>query len=194
MTVVRTAPFRLVRGSAVAVVGLALALAGHRLAGGPAALDAATVLPALAVLTGCVVAAQHAWTLPRLVAALAAVQVVVHGTLWLTAGAQQVDPRLAGLVTATAEHQHGPAAALTPGMLAAHALAVVLAALLLAGVDDAVLQVWALGRAILGAGHADAATVREPAVAAFPGTTPRGRTRYLLVPRRRGPPVRPAPC
>lgn len=193
MTVVRPAPFRLARGSAVAVVGLALALAGHALAGGTVGLGAGTVLPAVAVLVGCVAAAQHAWTVPRIVRALVAVQVVVHGALWLTSGAQQVDPRLAALVTAAGDHHHGSALALTPAMLAAHALAVVVAAVLLAGVDDAVLMLWALGRAVVGRVPAGGPIVAGPRVGVLAAETPRGRTRALLVSPRRGPPARPAP-
>lgn len=194
MTVVRPAPFRLARGSAVAVVGLALALAGHGLAGGAVAHGAGTLLPAVAVLVGCVVAAQRAWTPGRLVVALLAVQVVVHGSLWLTAGDRSVDPRLAGLAAPAAAHHHGTATALTPGMLAAHAVALAVAGGLLARVDDAVLQIWALGRAVLGA--LSAATGPVPDAAAVPATSApsQGRTRGLLAAPRRGPPLLLAPC
>ena len=195
MTVVRPAPFRLARGSIVAVVGLALALAGHALAGGAGmAPDAGTVLPVLAVVAGCVVAAQRAWTAGRLVVALLAVQVVVHGSAWLSAGGQQVDPRLAGLVAHSAGHRHGAAVALSPGMLAAHAAAVVVAALLLAGVDDAVLTLWTLGRAALGVVPVAAGIVLGSVVVPATHTAARGRARALLVSPRRGPPALPAPC
>jgi hypothetical protein len=195
MTVVRPAPFRVARGGTVAAVGLALALAGHALAGGGAmAPDAGTALPALAVLAGCVVAAQRAWTAGRLVVALLGVQVVVHGSMWLSGGGQQVDPRLAGLLAQTAAHHHGTAAALTPGMLAAHAAALVVAALLLAGVDDAVLTLWTLGRAALGALPVATGIVTGPVVVPVTHAAALGRTRVLLVSPRRGPPALPAPC
>ena len=194
MADVPPAPFRLARGSAVAVVGLVLAVAAHASAGGSVVLPAETVLPAAAVLAGSVAAARRAWTVPRLLLALLAVQVVVHGTLWLSSGSGTVDPRLAGLVTAGAEHRHGSLAALTPGMLGTHALAVVVAAVLLAGVDEAVLRIWSVGRAVV-AGGLTVSPVRtvDRLVAALPAT-PRGRTRALLVSPRRGPPARPAPC
>jgi hypothetical protein len=195
MTVVPAAPFRLARGSAVAVVGLALAFAGHGLAAGHVGAGAGTVLPALAVLAGCIVAAQRAWTLGRLVTALLAVQLAVHGSLWLTAGGQQVDPRLAALVTTAATHHHATAsAALTPGMLAAHAAALLVAAALLAGVDDAVLRIWALGRGVLGALPVPTGLRHGTAVRRAGAVRSRPGTRAGFVPQRRGPPALPAPC
>jgi hypothetical protein len=192
MTVVRPAPFRLARGSAVAVVGSALAVAAHVAAGGTAASLLPAFVPALLVLAGCLVAAQRAWTLGRLLLALIAAQVVVHGFLWLSSGAHDVDPRLAGLASFHGTHVHvaGPAGTT---MLAAHAVAVLVAALLLAGVDDAVLSIWRLGRAVLGI---------RPVAVLLPGRALLGptfdtralpRSRALLVSPRRGPPAVLAP-
>jgi hypothetical protein len=193
MTVVRPAPFRLARGTAVAVVGCALAVTGHVAAGGSAGSVLPALLPAALVLVGCVVAAQRAWTTGRLVLALVATQVVVHGSLWLTSGSHEVDPRLAGLATAQVTHAHGTAAA-GPAMLAAHAVAVLVAAFLLAGVDDAVLTLWRLGRAVLGVRPSAVTLPGRPAL--VPTTTTRAlpRSRALLVSPRRGPPAVPAPA
>jgi len=195
MTVVPPAPFRVARGSVVASVGVALAAAAHGAAGGAVLADLPLAIPAAAALAGCVVAAQRAWTVGRLVTALVAVQLVVHGSLWLTAGDQPVDPRLAGLTSPASLHVHAHAAATTtPAMLAAHAVAVLAAALLLAGVDAAVLTVWALGRAVLGV-RALAAVLPDGPTAPSPASVPlRARERGLLVSPRRGPPVATAPC
>lgn len=193
MTAVRPAPLRAARGTAVALVGLTLAHAAHVLAGGEVVPGVVTLLPVLAVLVGCVVAAGRAWTAPRVVLALAAVQVVVHGTAWMTSGSGSIDPRLAPFASTPASHHHA-AAGLTPAMLGAHVLAVVLAALLLARVDEVVLRLWQLGRTVLGLRPAPVslpvAHVLVPAPAA-PGVR---RDRRLLVSPRRGPPARVAPC
>jgi len=195
MTVVRPAPFRVARGCAVAFVGVALAAAAHGAAGGAVLVELPLVIPAAAALAGCVVAAQRAWTLGRLVTALVAVQVVVHGSLWLNAGDRPVDPRLAGLTNPQSLHQHAHAAATTtPAMLAAHAVAVLAAALLLAGVDAAVLTVWALGRAVLGVRPVAVVLPDGPTAPAATPVPLRPRDRGLLVSPRRGPPVATAPC
>jgi len=193
MTDVRPAPFRLARGSAVAAVGCALAVSAHVEAGGSAGSALPALLPAALVLAGCLVAAQRAWTMGRLVLALVATQLVVHGSLWMTSGAHEVDPRLAGLAAAQVAHAHGAAAA-GPAMLAAHAVAVLVAAFLLAGVDDAVLTIWRLGRAVLGARPSAVILPGRPGL--VPTTTTRmlPRSLALLVSPRRGPPAVPAPA
>ena len=185
-----SAPFRVARGLAVGGVGLGLALVAHGLGGGglPPASD---LLPAVPVLLGCVVAANRAFTVGRLLAALVAVQVVVHGSLWLASADAAVDPRLSGLAASQVAHvhAHGAVAGLSGGMLAAHAAAVLVAALLLAGVDDAVLVLWALGRAVLGVLPGAAATPSAPNVVAAGSRETPPRSRVLLVAPRRGPPV-----
>jgi hypothetical protein len=193
MTVVRTAPFRLARGTAVAAVGCALAVTAHVAAGGSAGSVLPALLPAALVLAGCLVAAQRAWTMGRLGLALVATQVVVHGSLWLTSGSHEVDPRLAGLATNQVTHAHGTVAA-GPAMLAAHAVAVLVAAFLLAGVDAAVLTLWRLGRAVLGI--RPSATTLPARAALVPATTTRAlpRSRALLASPRRGPPAVLAPA
>ncbi len=194
MTAVPPAPLRAARGSAVALVGLVLALAAHALAGGDVVPGVVTLLPALAVLAGCVVASRHAWTPGRVVAALAAVQLVVHGTAWVVSGSGTVDPRLAPLATAPGAHRHPAAAGLTPAMLVAHGLAVLVAAVLLARVDEVVLRLCQLGRTVLGLQPVPV-TLEMPIVAVpVPVGTAVRRTRALLVSPRRGPPARVAPC
>jgi hypothetical protein len=193
MTAVRPAPFRAARGSTVALVGLALALVAHVLAGGDVVPGAVTLLPVLAVLVGCLVAAGRAWTLGRVVAALAAVQLVVHGTAWVTSGSGSIDPRLAPFAPAHVSHHHATAG-LTPTMLLAHGAAILLAALLLARVDEVVLRLWQLGRSVLGLRPVPVALPVAVAVVPAPAALAVRRDRALLASPRRGPPARVAPC
>ena len=193
MTVVCHAPFRLVRGCAVAGVGTALAVGAHVAGGGEGVPVVPVLLPVLALSVGCVVAARRAWTLGRLLLALLALQAVVHGSLWLTSGDHPVDPRLAELATSHAAHVHG-ASSNAPGMLAAHAVAVLVAAGLLAGVDRAVLMLWRLGRAVLGVRPAVAPLPSALVVVPVTPSPSRPRSLAVLVSPRRGPPVLLAPC
>jgi hypothetical protein len=161
------APLRAARGSVVAAVGLLVAVAGHGLAASGAASPGPLGIPmALLVLAGCVVGSARAWTAGRLVAVLLGIQVVAHLTMLLGTPSAQVDPRLVGLATAASEHDHGHAAALTPSMLAAHLVAVAVAALVLARVDAAVTVLWHLaGRLLL---PARVAALRLPSVVRVP--------------------------
>ena len=193
MTVVRHAPIRLVRGCAVAGVGTALAVGAHVAGGGQGVPVVPVLLPVLALSIGCVVAARRAWTLGRLLLALLAPQAVVHGSLWLTSADHPVDPRLAELATSHAAHVHG-ASSNAPGMLAAHAVAVLVAAGLLAGVDRAVLMLWRLGRAVLGVRPAVAPLPSALVVVPVAPSPSRPRSLAVLVSPRRGPPVLLAPC
>jgi hypothetical protein len=193
MTVVRPAPFRLARGTTVAAVGCALAVTAHVAAGGSAGSALPALLPAALVLVGCLVAAQRAWTMGRLLLALVATQAVVHGSLWLTSGTHEVDSRLAGLATTQVAHAHGTSTA-GPAMLAAHAVAVLVAAFLLSGVDDAVLTIWRLGRAVLGVRPSAVSLPGRPALVTSTATRTLPRSRALLVSPRRGPPAVPAPA
>ena len=193
MTAVRNAPLRAARGSAVAFVGLVLAHAAHVLAGGDVVPGSVTLLPVVAALVGCVVAAGRAWTAGRVVAALTAVQLVVHGTAWVTSGSGSIDPRLASLTSTPVPHHHATPG-LTPSMLVAHGLAVLVAALLLARVDEVVLRLWQLGRTVLGLWPAPVSLVVAPVVVAAPAAPAARRGRGLLASPRRGPPARVAPC
>jgi len=181
MTAVRPAPLRAARGAAVALVGLVLALAAHVLAGGEVVPGIVTVVPLLAVLAGCVVASRRAWSTVRVVVALTTVQAVVHGTAWVTSG------------SGTGPHHHATGG-LTPTMLVAHALAVLVAALLLARVDEVVLRLWQLGCTVLGLHPVPVAVPVPPVVVLAPAARVVRRCRALLVSPRRGPPSRVAPC
>jgi hypothetical protein len=193
MTAVRPAPLRAARGSAVALVGLALALVAHVLAGGDVVPEPVTLLPVLAVLVGCVVAARRAWTTGRLVAALVAVQLAVHGTAWVTSGSGSIDPRLAPLTAAPVGHRHATGG-LTPAMLVAHGLVVLVAALVLTRVDEVVLGIWQLGGSVLGLRPVPVALPVLLVVVPVPAAPAVRRDRALLASPRRGPPARFAPC
>ncbi len=196
------APFRVARGLAVATVGGAVAVGGHVVAGGTPDLGVGVVAVGLAAAAGCVIASDRAWTAPRLLGALTAIQVAVHGSLWLGASGRNVDPRLAGLADAHAAlasapaHAHASAAGLTPAMLLGHAVALVLAAMLLSRTDSVVLALWELGRAVLGRRPVVRLPRRDVAAASRADLVPgvRRRARALLVSPRRGPPAVLAPC
>jgi hypothetical protein len=145
------APFRLARGCAVAAVGVALAVAAHGLAATGSPVPVVSPLLALVValvVAGTVAASSRRWTPARLVAALGAMQLAVHGALWLESGTGAVDPRLAALAVEHTGHAHG-ASTTSPPMLAAHAVAVVVAAALLARIDDAVALLVGLARLLV---------------------------------------------
>jgi hypothetical protein len=194
MTGVHPAPFRVARGVVVALVGLALALAAHALAGGDVLPGVVTLVPALAVVAGCVVASRHAWTPGRVVAALAAMQLVVHGAAWVTAGSGQIHPRLLALARSPDAHHHDAAAGLTPSMAAGHGLAVLVAALLLSRVDQVVLRMWQLGRTVLGLRPVPFVLGTAPATVCVRPAPAVRRARALLGSPRRGPPVGVASC
>ncbi len=143
------APMRVARGSVVASVGLLVAVAGHGAVSGEAEPGPLGLPVALLVLAGCVVASARTWTVARLIGALIGIQAVAHVTMLLAAPGSHVDPRLAGLASSGAAHDHGHAAALTPGMLLAHLLAVAVSAVVLARVDSAVAVLWHLARRLL---------------------------------------------
>lgn len=185
-----TPPLRVARGTVVAVVGLLLATTGHALAGGAASPGPLGLPVALLVVGGCVVASSRAWTPARLVAVLVAIQVASHVTMLLGTPSAQVDPRLAGLAASGALHEHGHAAALTPTMLLAHAVAVALAALVLARVDVAVTVLWHLAGRLLVV--LPVAVVPLPSLVRVPVDSHLRRVRAVLLPSsssRRGPPV-----
>ena len=153
-----------------------------------------TVLLSMAVLAGCVLAAGRAWTTGRVVVALAAVQLVVHGTQWVAAGGGPVDPRLAQLATGAPAHRHTADLGLTPTMLVAHLAALVLAAALLARVDDVLLRLVHLARTVLGLTPVPAALPSAQPARPLPRRSSRPRSLALLTSPRRGPPGLPAPA
>lgn len=151
MTSTATGPTRSrgLRAAAFSLVSVVVAAFGH--VGGHGAV------PPTATLAGAVVAALvlgalvsgSRWSAPRLLAALAAVQVVVHGAAWVAAGAGgPVDPRLAA-VAAPPEAHTAHAAPFTARMLLAHTLAVVVAAVLLAVIEHAAVTAAAAARRLL---------------------------------------------
>ncbi len=183
-------PLRAARGAVVAVVGLLLAVAGHAAAGGSASPGSLGIPVGLLVVAACIVASSRSWTAPRLVGALAGVQVVVHGSLLLSTPSAHVDPHLAGLATVASGHGHDHAAAVTPGMMVAHAVATALAALVLARVDVAMTVLWHLARRLLL--PALTAAVRLPWLVIVPAGSLLRPVRPVLVATaasRRGPPA-----
>ena len=185
------APYRVARGCAVATVGLSIAAAGHGLAAASSPvppLSPLTVLVAALVAAALVAASGRAWTTPRLVGALALVQVAVHGALWLDSGSGQVDPRLAGL--AVDHHAHAHAAALwSAPMLAAHVVAVVVAAVLLARVDVTITLLVELARRLVVRRPAPAVPTRpRPVVVDHRAVRPASWLERAPI-QRRGPPV-----
>jgi hypothetical protein len=191
----RTAvPARALRGAVVASVGLGVAVAGHVHAGGTLTVGPLGVLVALVVVGACVLVSRTQWGVARLLAALAGMQVAVHACLWFESGSHEADTRLAGLLDATGTHAHAHAGgALSARMLLAHLVAVVVAAVLLAGLDAAVVVIGALARRL-----------RPVVVVPVPATAPARATRatpslpaWALARSsvvRRGPPALLAPC
>jgi hypothetical protein len=145
-----TAPARVLRGLVVAAVGMSVAAAGHAYAGGAAAVTPSVVLVALLVSAGCVVLSDRRWTVARLLTALVVMQVAVHAALWFEGSARTADVRLSAVAAPThSAHEHA-AGATTLTMVLAHLVAVVVAALLLAGADLALAALVALARRLLG--------------------------------------------
>lgn len=190
------APLRRVRGLVVGLVGGAVAVTGHVVAGG-AALSPAVVAALALVVCGAVVASRQRWTPGRLLVALAAAQPAVHGVLWLTSPTGSSHPRLAVAGTGTGTGAHGAHAAggLDARMLVAHAAAVVVAALVLLALEACALSLWSLLHAVRIATNAVVVPVAARIVmAARPGAV--AADGLVVVGRRprRGPPAVPAPC
>jgi hypothetical protein len=134
----------------VAVVGVALAAAGHGLGGAPVAVTPLLVLVGLLLAAACVLVSRTRWTPSRLLGVLLGIQAVVHATLWFESGSHPVDDRLAGLAAPAHAHDHVAAGGASPAlMLAAHLAAAVVAAALLASLEGALWLLVALARRIL---------------------------------------------
>lgn len=167
-----------------ALVSVLLAACGHMLGHGHG-LDTASAVVAVALAAGLGLLLAGRWTAPRLLAALAAVQVVVHGL-----GSFGADPRLV-----VAGHGHGAdvmtsataGAGSSTSMLLWHVLAVPVTALALEAVRRSAVVVSSLGRA-----WSIARPVVLPALAPapLPDLRPRtARTRpHLLASRSNAPP------
>lgn len=197
-------PFHAVRAAALATATVSLATGTHLAAGG--ALPAPGILLALLALTvlACTAATRLRMGLPALTALLAGGQLALHETLTLFSAAPATRTPLAG--TQAGAHNHGaldlsgaalvhvaehvspsnPASA--PLMLAAHALATLGCALLLAQGENALWQLAAWLKPL--ADLPRAAVVRPgPKAAAFPSApAPLRPWRNLRPDSRRGPP------
>ena len=123
-----------------------IAVLGHA-SGGGGWPPGAVVGPVLAAgaLAGLALS-RVAWTVPRIVAGLAAVQATVHTTLWIGSSSSTVDPRLASLLTSRVEPHAHPAVVLTPHMLAGHVVAIALTAVVLVSAERAALLLAHLAR------------------------------------------------
>ncbi len=128
---------RVIRGTAVGLAVIAVASLGHAAAGGTTHLQTAAfaVVAVLALLGGIALSGRE-WRLPRLLLTLGAAQLVIHLALSSSgrhvtsvSGHDMPSDGMAGMATTTAE----PVASSSSGlvMLLAHAVAVVLTALLL---------------------------------------------------------------
>jgi hypothetical protein len=173
---------------------MALAAAGHALGGSAVAITPFLVLVGLLLAAGCVLVSRTRWTASRLLLALLGIQAAVHATLWFETGSRTVDSRLTGLAAHGHAHEHVSVVGAAPAlMLAAHLVAALAAAALLASLEGAVWLLVALARRIL---HPVGA-VRLPVLPRI--STRTTRTVATLVPLlgavgRRGPPVVLAPA
>jgi len=186
-----SAPHRVARGCAVALIGVTISAAGHGLVASSSPLpplSPITLLVTALVTAGLVAASAHAWTLPRLLVGLGLVQVAVHAALWLDNGSGEVDPRLSGLVVEHHAHAHAAAMWSVP-MLAAHALAVGAAAVLLASVDATVGLLVELARRLLVRWRPVAVGRPARLVAAGRPSVPAASLAGLAPILRRGPPA-----
>ncbi len=161
------------RAIAVAAVSTLVAGFGHA-AGHGAVPDASALLLTIVAATGLgLVVARAGWSPGRLLAVLAAVQIAVHGAAWVSGGAGGgIDPRLAGALDAAPMHHAAP---FTARMLAAHALAVLAAAVLLVALDRAV-------RFLAHVAHRVLRPVRRPLVPAPARPLVAAQTRPLALP------------
>lgn len=188
------APARALRGAAVAVVGVALAAAGHALGGSTVVITPLLVLVGLLLAAGCVLVSRTRWSASRALVALLGIQTAVHATLWFETGSRTVDGRLTGLAGQAHAHEHVAGVGAAPAlMLAAHLGAALVAAALLASLEAVVWLLVALARRILN----PAGAVRLPVLLRISTRVP--RTVATLVPLlgavgRRGPPVVLAPA
>lgn len=178
----------------VAAVGLGVAAAGHAYAGGGITVGPVGVLAGLLVTAAAVLVSRTQWTTSRLLVALLGMQVVAHGALWLEGGGHAAHARLAALADAAPAHAHAGAGDATDlRMLLAHVAAVAVAAVLLAGLDAAVVLLAALARRLRPVVLAAAPTLPpRRAGRAAPGLAAWALERSTVV--RRGPPALLAPC
>lgn len=167
-----------------ALVSVLLASAGHLLGHGQG-LDTSSAVVAVALAAGLGAVLSGRWTAPRLLVALALVQVVVHGL-----GSAGTDSRL---VSAAAHvHAHGatahpPSAGSSTSMLVWHLIAVPVTALALEAVRRSAVVVGWLARTWV---LAVPVLLPAPPAAPVPDRRPRSRLLqpHLLVSRGNAPP------
>lgn len=148
MTSTATGPTRsrALRAGVFALVSVLVAGLGHAAGHGAVPSGSTLVLAVVAALAVGALISRSRWSVARLLAGLAAVQVVVHGAAWVASGpGGPVDPRLAAIAVQHETHS-AHAAPFTLRMLIAHALAVVVSAVLLAVIEHAAVTALAAAR------------------------------------------------
>ncbi|MCU1566181.1 MAG: hypothetical protein JWQ56_1118 [Pseudarthrobacter sp.] len=194
------APFHLLRASSVATVILTLASGAHLAGGGQ--LPAPGILLAVLALTtlGSTTATRLRLRFPALVALLGGGQLALHEVFAAFGSSGTPVPSPASLHTAhlagadllapAAGHIHSTDAASGPLMLAAHALATLACALLLAKGEAALWALAAWLRPLAALPRLVAPDAVPPAFVPFPTTAaPRRPWRNLRQDSRRGPPA-----
>ncbi|MCM0616590.1 hypothetical protein [Paenarthrobacter sp. TYUT067] len=190
------APFRLPRAAAVAVTVLTFAAAAHVFAGGELpAFPVMTALTAVVTLSAVMLAGRK-MTAPMLAAYLGVGQTVLHLAFSALSGPGAPAPTGAhhgglpggtGSVAAGSPHDH-LSADVSLGMLAMHAAAVLVTALVMARGESALWALAAWLRPLVDTLEPSAIqTCREVPVAAAPALSPRRKA--LLRPPVRGPPL-----
>ncbi|MET1087059.1 MAG: hypothetical protein ABWY04_08055 [Arthrobacter sp.] len=192
------APFHLLRASAVAAVILALASGAH--IGGGGELPAPAILLAILALTtlGSTTATRLRLGLPAMAALLGIGQLVLHSLFTAFGSSGAAVPAAATLHTShltdadlvvPAGHLHGAEAGSGPLMLAAHALATLACALLLAKGEEALWALAAWLRPLAAIPRAFAPDAVRPAFPSFlAASAPLRPWRNLRQDSRRGPP------
>jgi hypothetical protein len=181
---------------------IALAATAHLVGGArPAPLSPGFVFASLLSVGACAVLSHREWTLGRLLACLAASQLAFHALLQVEHDASALHwagPHAQGLASVhggTAMGMPGdlvttmPSSA--PSMVAAHATAVLLSALLLRHGERLQMRVLELLASVVQgfapAGRPRVPAVRAPRIGAGAGVIPRTQT-WFVSRRRRGPP------
>ncbi|VXC37989.1 conserved membrane hypothetical protein [Arthrobacter sp. 9AX] len=192
------APFHLLRASAVATVILTLASGAHVAGGGE--LPAPGILLAILALTtlGSTTATRLRLGFPAMAALLGIGQLALHGLFTAFGPPAAAAPAAAALhashltgadLLAPAVHVHAPETASGPLMLAAHALATLVCALLLAKGEEALWALAAWLRPLAALPCAVAPGGGPPAFVSFPSSAaPLRPWRNLRQDSRRGPP------
>lgn len=173
----RTGLLRALRGSALAVTSSLLAGTAHVAAGGAAPDGALTVVLTVAVAAAGTALADRRRGPVALLTAVGGTQVVLHL-----------------LLDGLGSHAHGAGTAPTTAMTAAHALAAVVTALLLAGAESAVFAVAGAWRRIVAAlplrGGSSITPIARAVLAVAPCAEPAPlRVLMATLLGRRGPPV-----